>query len=172
MVHGFNLTAMGGGLPQAIGAAFATGRRVILITGDGGLLASVSELSTLARNSLPIKIVLFDNRGHAICRQTQRQWLGGTYPATSIEGGLGFPNWRKTAEAFGIDNIYSFDEWYGDMPSLMVVEIDQSAELRPQTRFGFPIEDMEPSLPREELAAIMEVGNAVQSKQEASMPNA
>ena len=103
-VHAFNFTPMGYGLAGAIGAAFAGGgRRVICIVGDGGALMSVNELATIARHKLNIKIILLNNKGHGMCRFTQRQWLGGTYPATSIEGGLGFPDWQKLADAFGVE---------------------------------------------------------------------
>jgi len=104
MVHAWNMTPMGYGLAGAIGAAFAGGgRRVICIVGDGGALMSVNELATIARHKLNIKIILLNNKGHGMCRFTQRQWLGGTYPATSIEGGLGFPDWQKLADAFGVE---------------------------------------------------------------------
>ena len=81
---------MGYGLPAAIGAHYATGGRVILISGDGSLMMSVGELATIANKQLPIQIYMFNNQGHGMCRQTQREWLGSTYPSTSIEGGLTF----------------------------------------------------------------------------------
>lgn len=168
-VHAFNFTPMGYGLGAAIGAACASGRRVICIVGDGGALSSVNELATIARHRLNIKVILLDNKGHGICRHTQRMWLGGTYPATSIEGGLGMPkSWWDVAESFGFPTVY-FDEYkdslgamlgpdfdtyssgYYEGPDFRVVEIDENAEMAFQTRFGFPIEDMEPLLSREEM---------------------
>lgn len=140
-IHAFNATPMGYGLPAAIGAAFASERRVVLVTGDGSILMALSELATIRRHGLPIEIILLDNKGHAMCRQTQRQWLGGHYPATSIEGGLGFPDFRKVAEAFGVE--------------IEVHEIDPDAQLIPQAKFGQPLEDADPQLPREEFRANM-----------------
>lgn len=158
-LHAFNMTPMGYGLPAAIGAMFASEslhRRVILITGDGSLMMSLSELATIARHKLNIKIILLNNRGHGMCRQTQRQWLGGSYPATSIDGGLGFPSWWLIPNAFNI-------KWHPDLKSLfftqgpgwLEVEIHEDAQLIPQTRFGSPIEDMEPLLSREELCSVL-----------------
>jgi acetolactate synthase-1/2/3 large subunit len=92
-IHAFNFTPMGYGLAGAIGAAFASDRRVICIVGDGGALMSINELATIKRH----------NKGHSMCRVTQRQWLGGKYYATSLEGGLGFPDWQKLAESFGVE---------------------------------------------------------------------
>ena len=76
-IHAFNQTPMGYGLPAAIGAHFATGRRVILITGDGSLQMSIAELATVRKHNLPIKIILFNNQGHAMCSQTELGWMGG-----------------------------------------------------------------------------------------------
>jgi acetolactate synthase-1/2/3 large subunit len=78
-LHAFNMTPMGYGLPAAIGAALATQQRVLLVTGDGSVMMSLPELATIARWNLNIKIILLSNQGHAMCRQTQRQWLGGKY---------------------------------------------------------------------------------------------
>lgn len=102
-IHAFNFTPMGYGLGAAIGAAFASGKRVICIIGDGGALMSINELATIKRHNLNIKIILLNNKGHSMCRHTQRQWLGGNYYATSLEGGLGFPDWQKLAESFGVE---------------------------------------------------------------------
>lgn len=150
-IHALNQTPMGYGLPAAVGAAFATGRRVVLFTGDGSLMMSLSELATVQRWNLPIKIILFNNQGHGMCRQTQRQWLGGTYPATSIGGGLGFPDFEATAKAFRIpdfSDIASLFSYPG--PGFCEVEIHPDAHMIPQARYGQPIEDADPQLPREE----------------------
>ena len=152
-LHAFNMTPMGYGLPAAIGAHFATGRRVVLITGDGSIMMSLPELATIARWNLPIKIILLNNGGHAMCRQTQRQWLGAKYPATSVEGGLGFPNFRDTAQAFGIRDWMSLDYLFSgeNGPGLMEIEIHPDAQLVPQAKYGQPLEDADPPLPWAEL---------------------
>jgi acetolactate synthase-1/2/3 large subunit len=138
-LHAFNMTPMGYGLPAAIGAHFATGRRVVLITGDGSIMMSMPELATIARWNLPIKIILLNNQGHAMCRQTQRQWLGGTYPGTSVEGGLGFPkDWAACFKSFGVDDFHIYD-------------IHPDAQLVPQAKYGQPLEDADPPLPWAEL---------------------
>ena len=146
-VHAFNQTPMGYGLPAAIGAAFATGRRVVLVTGDGGLSLCSAELATVARHRLNIKILLLNNRGHAMCRQTQRQWLGGEYPATSYEGGLATPDFRSVARAFSIhDSGTLFDAgkigmdlsfWLAHKGrSLLECIVSNDAEVSPQIKFG------------------------------------
>jgi len=137
-IHAFNFTPMGYGLGGAIGAAFAAnGGRVICIIGDGGAMESLTELATIKRHNLNIKVILSNNMGHAMCRHTQRQWLGGNYYATSIEGGLGFPDFQEVSKAFGVE----IEEHH----------IDPDASLATQARYGSPIEDMEPLLSREEM---------------------
>ncbi len=153
-LHAFNMTPMGYGLPAAIGASFASGdSRVILITGDGSIMMSLPELATVARWQLNIKIILLNNGGHAMCRQTERQWFGGKHASTDVESGLGFPDFEAVAEA----NNFSI---YGELsnlldprkiqPAFMQVYIHPDAYLIPQARFGAPIEDQEPMLDREE----------------------
>jgi acetolactate synthase-1/2/3 large subunit len=136
-IHAFNNTPMGYGLPAALGAAFATGRRVVLVTGDGGLAVNVGEFATLARHELPIKIVLFNNRGHSMCRVTQRQWLGGEYPATSYEGGLACPDFKAVAEGFDIPVRYDFKELFvDDKAGFLELKISPDEGLANQIRYG------------------------------------
>jgi acetolactate synthase I/II/III large subunit len=152
-LHAFNMTPMGYGLPASIGASMASGRRVILVTGDGSIMMSLSELATITYWNLNIKIILLNNQGHAMCRQTQRQWLGGSYPATSVEGGLGFPNWDMLPQAFSKRwprMPRTLKELFSDRGGFMVIDIHPDAYLIPQARFGAPIEDQEPMLDREE----------------------
>lgn len=169
-IHAFNQTPMGYGVPAAIGAAFAGSRRVVLITGDGGLALSASELATIARHDLPIKILLFNNKGHAMCRQTQRTWMGGEYPSTSYEGGLATPDFVAVAKAYGIPaySVSTLEEviqyeggftklLYEKGPSLLNLDIDYEAQISPQVRFGRPLHDADPFLPREELEEVMSV---------------
>lgn len=137
--HAFNNTPMGSGLPMAIGAAFASGRRVILITGDGGLGVSIGELAVVARHNLPIKILLFNNKGHAMCRQTQREWLDGRYPATSFAGGLATPNFRAIAQAFWIENPNTVEKALAlEGAAFFEFAVDPNAEVIPKAIYDVP----------------------------------
>ncbi|MCK4828003.1 thiamine pyrophosphate-binding protein, partial [bacterium] len=93
LVHDFNNTSMGYALPASIGACFALdGQQIICVIGDGSLQMSIQELATVVGHQLPIKIFLINNHGYSMIRQTQDQWLGSRYLASSIEGGLTFPD--------------------------------------------------------------------------------
>lgn len=155
-VHAFNNTPMGYGLPAAIGAAFATGGPVVLVSGDGGLAVNITELATVARHWLPIKIILFNNLGHQMCRQTQRMWLGGTYPSTSYEGGLATPDYAAVAAAYEIPVHQSMYHLFAQSgPGFLNLDMPLDASIAPQVRAGRNLEDADPLLPRDELEGIM-----------------
>lgn len=146
-LHAFNATPMGYGIPAAVGAAAASGKRVVLVTGDGSALMAIQELATIARHNLDIKIILLNNNGHRMCVRTEEQWFKGVNCATTPESGLGFPAWRAAAHAFHIDSwsdLASIFEQPG--PQFMEVKIDEAANLAQQGRFGAPLEDQEPML--------------------------
>lgn len=95
--------SMGWGLATAIGAAFARpGRRVVLTEGDGGFSQNLQELALVRRHNLPIKMFIMANRGYASIRATQRKFFGGAYVGCDEATGLGFPDWLRLFEAYGI----------------------------------------------------------------------
>jgi len=103
MISDHGLASMGYGLSGAIGAAFASpGRRIVLIEGDGGFMQNSQELATAAVNMLPVKIFLFSNEGYASIRMTQRGYFDGAYLGCDTSTGLGFPNWELLFRAYGI----------------------------------------------------------------------
>jgi len=159
--HAFNNTPMGYGLPGAIGASFARpGKRVICITGDGSLQMAIQELATIAHHNLPVKILLFNNKGHGMVRQTQDQWLGGNYYATSPQAGLACPDFVAVARAYGFraDNL-ALNADIGQKltttlnfegPAFLNIEINPEQRVIPQVKFGRPNEDADPLLDRNE----------------------
>ena len=77
--------AIGPGLPLAIGAATATGRRTVLIAGDGGFMLHAGELATAVQYRLPITICLFNDRGYGILRRVQAARYAGRTFAVDLE---------------------------------------------------------------------------------------
>jgi acetolactate synthase-1/2/3 large subunit len=164
--HAFNNTPMGYGLPGAIGAAFATpNKRIILISGDGSLQMSIQELATVIRHKLPIKILLLNNHGHGMVRQTQDMWLSGDHYATSVEGGLADPDFKAIARAYGfrvnsvsqdLDLPSAMSDLLSDAePAFLNIEIDPNCGVVPQVKFGRPNEDADPLLERDEFLSNM-----------------
>lgn len=164
LLHAWNQTPMGYGLPAAIGAHYATGKRVILLTGDGSFMMQ-NELATVGGHNLPIKIILLNNGGHAMCRQTQREWFGSKYDSTSVEGGLSFPDFCRVATASGLrahtlfhpDNLKIDMQclWRDEAPALIEVQIAPEHDVIPKLHATRPLEDMQPYIGAEQLAKEM-----------------
>ncbi len=155
-IHAFNQTPMGYGLPAAMGAAGTTKGRVILLTGDGGLSENITEFATIYKHKMNIRTILFNNRGHQMCRQTQRQWLGGVYHGTSSKD-LATPNFSEVALAYGITVVHKLKHLFDVFsPAFLELHIDEEAGVEPQVRFGKSIEDADPELPEGVLQRIME----------------
>jgi len=94
------LGTMGFGLGAAIGAAFGTGERSVLVTGDGGFGMCLSELATAVSYNVPVVILLMNNGVLGMVRQWQTLFFDKHYSATVLD--------RKTdyvslARAFGAD---------------------------------------------------------------------
>jgi acetolactate synthase I/II/III large subunit len=176
--HAFNNTPMGYSLPGAIGAGFARpGRRIICIAGDGSLQMNIQELITVIRHQLPIKILLINNHGHSMVQQTQEMWLGANYYATSIEGGLAFPDFVAVAKAYGFpaDTVSRNADiptklahaLASDGPYFLNIDVDPAHRVLPQVKFGRPNEDADPLLPRNEFLENMIVSPLPVSLREA-----
>jgi acetolactate synthase-1/2/3 large subunit len=87
------MAGMGYTFGAAIGAALATGRRVLVLAGDGAFFMHGLEVHTAVQHRLPITYVIFNNKAHGMCLMRERLLLGeeGGYNAfltSHIGGGL------------------------------------------------------------------------------------
>lgn len=94
------LGTMGFGFGAAIGAAFGTGERSVLVTGDGSFGMNLNELATAVRYNIPIVILVINNGVLGMVRQWQTLFYNKHYSNTVLN--------RKTdfvalARAFGAD---------------------------------------------------------------------
>ncbi|MFM7275136.1 MAG: thiamine pyrophosphate-dependent enzyme, partial [Gammaproteobacteria bacterium] len=158
--HDFNNTAMGWSIPAAIASALACPEKpVYCVVGDGSLMMNLQELATVIAYDLPLKIICLDNKGYSMIQQTQDQWLGGQYVASSSTGGLRMPDLLDVARSFGLpvsrlscnadiatclDGVTSRQGAF-----FLLVDIDPACRVSPQVKFGRPNEDPEPLLDRE-----------------------
>ena len=91
---------MGFGLPSAIGAKCALPeKKVVTVTGDGGLLMVIQELATAVAENLPVVICLINNGWLGMVRQWQKLFWDKRYSATKLFDSN--PDFVKLAEAFG-----------------------------------------------------------------------
>ena len=92
------LGTMGYGLGAAIGAAKATGKHVVLVTGDGCFNMNLNELSTAVTEELPITILLMNNHALGMVRQWQKLFYGNRFSQTNVRKKT---DYVKFAESFG-----------------------------------------------------------------------
>ena len=157
LISAWNNTPMGYALPASIGAAVADpGKGVTCIIGDGGLMLCLGELTTLLRHRLPIKILLFNNHGHGIQKQTLETWLEGNNVGVDEPSGLSFADFAAVGAALSLptmtisrtdDMARQLEQLYATAgPVLCNVEIRPDQKLVPFLKFGAALEDQQPSL--------------------------
>ena len=97
---------MGYGLPAAIGACFASGkRRVVCFEGDGSIQLNIHELQIVKYYNLPIKLFVYSNDGYLSIRNTQKNLFGGRFVASDTKSGLSCPDILKVAKAYGLPTL-------------------------------------------------------------------
>ena len=149
--------SMGHALPAAIGAYYSTGRRVFAIAGDGGIQMNIQELQFVAREQIPIKIIVFNNQALGMIRHFQEVWFEGNYYQTKPEGGFLSPSFKRIAQAYGIDSI-AIDSLtkisackemlISNKPALIEIQINEDTYEYPKLKFGTPNQDQEPLMDR------------------------
>lgn len=157
--------AMGYSLPAAIGCAVASaGKNIYAFTGDGGIQMNIQELQTLARENLPVKIILLNNSSLGMIRHFQEMYFDNNYTQTVPEGGYTVPDFGAVATAYKIP--YTLVTEPGDIndelfakegPQFIEVRISEPTYVFPKLEFGKPNQDQEPLLDRETYARIMDL---------------
>ncbi|MEM1312903.1 MAG: biosynthetic-type acetolactate synthase large subunit [Patescibacteria group bacterium] len=95
------LGTMGYGLPAAIGVQIAhQNKKVVCVSGDASFQMNLQELGTISQYSLPIKILIVNNKWQGMVRQWQQAFYGQRYSHSNMEQGA--PDFVKLAQSFGI----------------------------------------------------------------------
>ncbi len=89
--------AIGPGLPFALGAVVGTGKRAILINGDGGFMFHATELATAAQYQLPLVVCVFNDGGYGVLR-----WLQSNRFGRINETDLGKMDFAAMAQSMGV----------------------------------------------------------------------
>lgn len=166
--------AMGYGVPAAVGVAVSDNSwRTVCVDGDGSVMMNIQELATVAYNKLNMKLFILNNNGYLSIRQTQRNLFQPPFIGIDSESGVGFPDFGKLADAFGIKyfRIYRENHTNGILEEVLncegpciceaVVDPNQnfepksSSRVLPNGRIVSPsLDDMAPFLDREEFDKI------------------
>ena len=158
--------AMGYGLPAAIGAHYATGGPVGCICGDGSFQMNIQELQWVARDRLPIRIVVMNNQSLGLIVQQQGDFFDGVYAGAIPEFGFSPCKFAEVAKAYGIPSArigaeellaQGAPEAADAGPFLLEVVYEEQTMAYPKTYFGETMFEQRPYVPRELLDEIAEL---------------
>ena len=150
--------AMGYSLPAAIGAHYARGQKVVAFTGDGGLQMNIQELQFIAREKLPITIILLNNASLGMIRHFQEMYFDKRYVQTIKESGYTAPDFMAIASAYKIpyfkmdsvaDTMDFEDKLNGTGPIFLEIVLRENTYVFPKLVMGKLNQDQEPELDRE-----------------------
>lgn len=100
--------AIGPGLPLAIGAAIGSGKRTVVIHGDGGFMFHATEMATAAQYQVPLLICVFNDQGYGVLR-----WLQDTRFGRINETDIGKMDFTTMAKSMGVpgERVKSVEEF-------------------------------------------------------------
>ncbi len=137
--------SMGCGLPYAIGASISTNNGIVYcIIGDGGLQMNIQELETVAREKLPIKIIVFNNQVLGKISEIQHGSCQDRYAQTTASSGYTVPDFEKIAKAYNIKattihsyhSLKQYESWLiDDRPCLINMFINPETLLIPKIKW-------------------------------------
>jgi acetolactate synthase I/II/III large subunit len=132
-------SAIGPGLPLALGAAAGTGRRTVVIHGDGGIMLTIGELATLAQFDLPVTVCVFNDQGYGVLRAIESETFGEQHDVD-----LATPDFVALAAAMGVPgepvrDAAGFEKAFVaalDRPGPALIEVDLNALAPMRYAFG------------------------------------
>lgn len=138
--------SMGCSMPYAVGASIASNNsKVFCITGDGGFQMNIHELETIVRESLPIKILILNNKVLGKISEIQSESYGQRFAQTTKSSGYSVPDFEKIALAYGIkaitlkdiDSLRDHIDWFNDNePCVMNILLPQDTKVIPKMDFN------------------------------------
>ncbi|SEQ17755.1 acetolactate synthase-1/2/3 large subunit [Lachnospiraceae bacterium NE2001] len=158
---------MGYSLAASAGLAVQTNAPVVSYNGDGSIMMNIQELQTISRENFNVKVVIINNNGYSSIRHGQTQYFRGKTISSDESNGLTLPEYKKIADAFGIQYIRinnydtltdKIEELFStDNPVICEVMCDpyqcdlhNGLVMYGKRKFGFrPIEDQAPYIDRD-----------------------
>ncbi len=145
-----NFGTLGSALGRAIGAYYASGKKVMCIIGDQGFQYNIQELQFISAHDLPIKLILLNNHCSGMIYDHERRALDGRYIHVYEENGYSAPDFERISNAYGIRFFREADgiAAYFKDASPLVCEIGYSKDIRliPDIPKGNPCHKMFPEL--------------------------
>lgn len=166
--------SMGADLPESIGAAIASQKPVVCLTGDGSIMMNLQELQTIYHYNLPVKIVVFSNDGYNAIRQTSKNFFDGKLIGCTKETGVSFPSFKSVADTFEFKyhlckcnaEVAESLDWLFKTEGLALLEVEQRLDdpvnpkvmsrILPDGTMSTPaLQDMYPFIEKEEYYKLM-----------------
>lgn len=103
ILSGIGYGSMGCSIPYAIGASYASKnhKQIISFNGDGGFQMNMQELMLIADKKLNIKIIILNNNGLGLIRESQDRYMNSRYYGVDLNY-VKCPNLSLLAEAYEI----------------------------------------------------------------------
>lgn len=178
------LGEMGYGLPAALGASFgANKKQVVCLNCDGGMMMNLQELQTVVHHDLPIKIIIFNNDGYLMIKNSQKSLFDGRYTCSDKKSGVTCPDYKKVGDAFGFETyqLYNWDDYeryFSDFlanPKASICEVFMDPEQACLPKLGVavkedgslvspPLEDLTPLVSRDDFLNAMIIEPLEKSK--------
>jgi acetolactate synthase-1/2/3 large subunit len=100
--------AIGPGFPMSVGAAIGSGKKTVVIHGDGGFMFHATELATCAQYQVPLIVCVFNDSGYGVLR-----WLQDNRFGRINETDLGKVAFAQMAQSMGVpaERVRSVDEF-------------------------------------------------------------
>lgn len=146
--------AMGFAFPAALGIAFQSRNKAVVITGDGSLQINIQELDTLCRLNLDVTVIVLNNSVLGMVKNFQDMYFEGRNQST--RKGYSSPSFTNIAKAYGIaaHRITTAAEMGRIFPMIaeskgplfIEVMMDGATECRPRLAFGSKLDDQFPKL--------------------------
>ncbi|TFY92292.1 thiamine pyrophosphate-binding protein [Pseudomonas nabeulensis] len=156
MHHSGGLGTMGFAIPAAIGANNAGKKPTIVITGDGGAQLNIQELDIIARDKLPVLIIVLNNCSLGMVRGFQEMYFEGRNSSTYWNGYSS--QFKAIGEAYGIEStvLSNHDDFATEImnflnfpyPKLVELMMPDARECRPRLEFGRSIDEQLPEIKR------------------------
>lgn len=154
MHHSGGLGAMGFSIPTSLGVQLASGAPVISFSGDGGAHLNIQEIDIIARENLPILIIVLNNKALGMvknfqdmyfdCRNQSTYWE--KYSCDFVQIGKGYN--LRSEKIRNLDQLSTAIDHFLSNPQPMLLEIDIESvnECRPRLSFGDKLDSQSPTL--------------------------
>jgi len=148
------LGAMGFAIPTALGVHYASQTPVVVITGDGGAQLNIQELDVIARECLPVLVLVLNNESLGMVRGFQEMYFEGRNSSTYWQGYS--TKFENIGNAYGLKSmcVHHIEDCLAEierfshnpMPTLIEVMMTDARECRPRLEFGNTLDKQSPPI--------------------------